>query len=668
MAASMGKEAAEAKRKEAAEKAAAAEPPAKKKPAGKTIPGGALHKKKPPPKKPAAGRKRTRKLDSDESESDASSQDPGPQDDSSSSDEDPAPRAVPAKKRAKPAPAPAASDSEESTFEDEYDDELYKGPEDRAWMLTLNELEREAEVAKRLESRQIAKEAWELKHQRKKQAAAAPRQQRRKVEPDSRKKAQKAALDDMANRKKEQKKKVRRDDDDSDDEEQVRRDREKEREERERSPEMEEEREERPSRKEPTSKPRHKQAPQDSYRNAPMIKVEQMEEIRVPRSKIIEYIKEPFFDEFILDMFVRIHSKKPMVCQVKGVSNDKQSYDVEGADGKPIPCTKMLLCVHAGQKKEFAISYVSNRRFQADEVAWWCRNIYKDDKALPDEEDLAEYQEKLSRNWKETFVYDDNMVETMIRDGAKNSKRPVNVALSKMHLQEERDLAWEEYKTLDDEDEKNTAYERWEKLREQVQEMEDLEEEQKQALMQIQAAGLHKINSRAQVTNRSVDKSFKIHKNELSSRPYIRTTYWAMPTMEGEEEEAAAPSPRPGEAPMSAGNKALNVDTGAKKGTFLGDDDEENDTPRGAAPAAGRGGAGEAMADATSRAHRTELAVQVDTSMSKSQAAKKDDEPTLPIRAVNPLKPAAAAPSTAASGKTSLSLEEYKRRRGMLTE
>ncbi len=47
----------------------------------------------------------------------------------------------PLKKRTKPAPAPVANDSDSSEFEDEFDDDLFKGEEDRKWMMTLNELE-----------------------------------------------------------------------------------------------------------------------------------------------------------------------------------------------------------------------------------------------------------------------------------------------------------------------------------------------------------------------------------------------------------------------------------------------------------------------------------------------------------------------------------------------
>lgn len=68
---------------------------------------------------------------------------------------------------------------------------------------------------------------------------------------------------------------------------------------------------------------------------------------------------------------------------------------------------------------------------------------------------------------------------------------------------------------------------------------------------------------------------------------------------------------------------------------------------------------------AVARAHKTELAVEVDTSSHAQQQAKKaaEEAAVLPMRAVNPLKPQIAAQE--AGTKVKLSLEEYKRRRGL---
>ncbi len=47
-----------------------------------------------------------------------------------------------------------------------------QGEDDKKWMLTLSELEREKILSERQDKRQIAKEAWMLQHQKKKQSQA----------------------------------------------------------------------------------------------------------------------------------------------------------------------------------------------------------------------------------------------------------------------------------------------------------------------------------------------------------------------------------------------------------------------------------------------------------------------------------------------------------------
>jgi hypothetical protein len=124
----------------------------------------------------------------------------------------------PLKKRAKPVVAPVAHDSESSEFEDEFDEDLYRGEEDRKWMMTLSELQvlclhlrfseffyalrflmpilqREATITERQQKREIAKEAWMLNHQKRKQqqnASSAPKSKASVSDVSS------AADDDMA--------------------------------------------------------------------------------------------------------------------------------------------------------------------------------------------------------------------------------------------------------------------------------------------------------------------------------------------------------------------------------------------------------------------------------------------------------------------------------------
>ena len=132
----------------------------------------------------------------------------------------------PLKKRTKPAPAPVANDSDSSEFEDEFDDDLYKGEEDRKWMMTLNELEvissvisfngylsnvsdpllhslptpqREANITERQNKRELAKEAWMLNHQKRKNQQNAGSASKSKISAaEASSNQDKAAEDDMS--------------------------------------------------------------------------------------------------------------------------------------------------------------------------------------------------------------------------------------------------------------------------------------------------------------------------------------------------------------------------------------------------------------------------------------------------------------------------------------
>ena len=56
-----------------------------------------------------------------------------------------------------------------------------QGPDDRKWLMSLSELEREKVIADRKDKRAIALEAWQLRQAKKKQETQAPRTNRRQV-------------------------------------------------------------------------------------------------------------------------------------------------------------------------------------------------------------------------------------------------------------------------------------------------------------------------------------------------------------------------------------------------------------------------------------------------------------------------------------------------------
>jgi len=384
-------------------------------------------------KKRKAGKK------GDDSE-DSSSEDD--EDDSSSSSSEDEPEVVakmPVKKRGKVTPTTPRADSgdESSEFEDEHDVDFFKGTEDRQWMMSLTELDRQQIISERRETHEVAREAWEIQHSKKKTGELAPapsaskgkemkepstplpptpslaRGRRDKEKPSDKNAEKRAALEDMAARKDEQQKKGARadvmeeDDDDSP---------------RKRQPE-------RPGRKDVVSaKPRHRQIPQEEH--YPRLEKRQLEAARVSRSRLVEYALCPFFGEFVQELYVRVSLgedtgglQKYLVCQVIGVKDKQTEYQVTGPDGKPMTLRKHLTVSHAGQKKSYQIGTISNKAFEEHEVSKWCKDMHKENEKLPDEDTLSELKAKLGRNWKEEFVYDEDMVQTILEDKQKSPTR-----------------------------------------------------------------------------------------------------------------------------------------------------------------------------------------------------------------------------------------------------
>jgi hypothetical protein len=120
------------------------------------------------------------------------------------------------------------------------------------------------------------------------------------------------------------------------------------------------------------------------------MQVDKIEEVRVSRSRIIEYLKEDFFEEFILDMFVRVHTKnQAMLAQVKGVKEGKE-YEVDTGIGHEanFKTRKHLVCAHSTSIQPFPITVMSNKPLDKENVYTWCKNMSRENKDLPDEDDL----------------------------------------------------------------------------------------------------------------------------------------------------------------------------------------------------------------------------------------------------------------------------------------
>ena len=266
-------------------------------------------------------------------------------------------------------------------------------------------LERESIIEERRLKREIAKEAWLLQHKKKRDAARAAaaggRGRARVAKPDDKKAQKAAALEELAAKKAGASENARRaravEDEDS-------------------APSGR--KGEEGGAREKAAKPRHRLI-DDWSQDFPRLEVDRVERVRVGRDLLVEYAREPFFAEFAIGLFCRINigtsdagDTKYLLCQIMGVrdKDEREFQVVDPRSGQKLTLTKHLYVTHAGQRRKFPISLISNKPFQRSEVEQWCRAMFKAKESLPGRERLEELGTQLRRRWKAEFKYDNEMV------------------------------------------------------------------------------------------------------------------------------------------------------------------------------------------------------------------------------------------------------------------
>mmetsp|Transcript_85866 Transcript_85866/g.228919 ORF Transcript_85866/g.228919 Transcript_85866/m.228919 type:complete len:318 (+) Transcript_85866:308-1261(+) len=297
-----------------------------------------------------------------------------------------------------------ANDSDSSEFEDEFDEELFKGDDDRQWIMTLNELEREATFAERQHKRELAKEAWMLNHQRRKNQAIGGAASKNKAIPetqtisdktldddliagarrwsgrdkrnhDKKKQIQQAALDDLEAKREAQSKKHRATGGDeeleSDDEVEK----------------LEPRRGEHSSREAGDTRDDEGSRggevwPEEQEDEAPAwLGPDDLNKVRVDRDRLATFAREPFFAQFVQGLFVRVNigcgsdgSARYLVCEVAGVRDKSSDYQLD-VRGQKLSIKKALFVTHAGQGRKVELLQVSNRPFTTTEVQRYSQDV-----------------------------------------------------------------------------------------------------------------------------------------------------------------------------------------------------------------------------------------------------------------------------------------------------
>ncbi|KAL0133477.1 hypothetical protein PUN28_000904 [Cardiocondyla obscurior] len=394
---------------------------------------------------------------------------------------------------------PSVSSSSQEEFNDGYDDKLMGDAEDQARLAQMTEKEREQEIFKRIEQREIMKTRFEIE----KKLRMAKKQELKKQKESKKKEKgidEKPKIDrapDPKERSKDRKKTI----EEKQDKKfhamsllKARREEKKEREEKEKqrieqqqqqSKDMEEEELEDDHKganktklkasdiysddsgssdsgeEEDVAKPMsHRRSSSSDSRDSdsdndkksitstkarPKKPVyistkEDLNKIRLSRHKMERFVHLPFFDRVVQGCFVRIgignHNGKP-VYRVAEISGVCETVKIYQLGGTRT--NKGLKLRHGAQERIFRLEFVSNQEFTDSEFFKWKETCALQGISIPT---FDEVEQKL-KDIKEALVYEfkEEDIEKIVREKERFKQTPYNYAMKKAQLMRERDAA-----------------------------------------------------------------------------------------------------------------------------------------------------------------------------------------------------------------------------------
>jgi len=595
---------------------------------------------------------------------------------------------------------PSRQADEDYDSADEYDDEGYKGAEDRQKLFAMNVLARETILTERLERKERRFETLQIRQKMRERQQGQPAEKARKASDRGRAAAsaaevQKNKIKELAARREEANRKER---------ERVAAAREE-----------EAEADEADEGELPEAMPAQRQESRLSIEGDGEVRntaegsrevaapVAQLERIRLKRDQLEKWLNEPFFERVLPGCFVRIgignKDGLPIyrVAEIVQVKDNFRPYTV----GQKLTSKRLELQV-GRDRKWFQISYVSNANFGLDELDKFHRIIAE---AKIDSKTHTQIEEKIKDlvHHKTGYAYTKEELDAKVKAEQKSLKSAGNLPLRRAEANEELRLA----KDAGDAERVGLAEAELKLVQAEVDKEKRRDQQRAGSSFRIQDINVRNADFMRQIEQKAGARDLKDEKDISAGR--VRTTdpfkrlpirpviYWNVAGTD--EPPAAAPAPTPAPAPPPS----LVVDVpavAASSGVSLVSpgfaslvQTPTGDTPREAEAAA----AAEAEAEGLSMAFeplgegavahggaklpkpkRDAAAPKLPTLQGKRAAAHEDvdidididEPPAAPPRkpmpyAGRPTMPPPPAPSDAPPRAT-LSVTDYKRRMGIL--
>eukprot|EP01116_Phalansterium_solitarium_P024250 TRINITY_DN8830_c0_g1_i1.p1 TRINITY_DN8830_c0_g1~~TRINITY_DN8830_c0_g1_i1.p1 ORF type:complete len:654 (-),score=279.20 TRINITY_DN8830_c0_g1_i1:212-2173(-) len=598
------------------------------------------------------------------------------------------------KKRTKKAPskakkgAPAKQDDDDDEkFDDGFDENLLGDEADREYILSLNEVEREAIIADRYQKRKQALDRFELQKKLKRQQAAGeispePSPKRRRTSSGG-SGIKETALSDL---KKRRAARTGADSDspvisdesepesesDSDDFRPMARSRQRDVELLPRQPAE-------PPKAVPepaaaassaarAAADQHEPQQQQAAAEPEVLSKAELQRLTLPRNWLEAKLEEPYFDKLVIGFFVRIgiglsNERIPVyrVAEIIDVGSGKRTYKLGKRE-----TNKIFTLKHGGSAKPFTLENISNKDFTDGEFGKWQSELQKHNVPVLTSGQAKERAQKFGTY--KNYQYTEEDIANMVKRKGKESK--VNIPAKRKEIQAKKEAA------LEVNDEETVA-----KCDRQLSELDRLERRERERQSQQRTMMLRAINDRSRQENIQQMQKKTVAENLYAdpdldpfSRRQTRTSY--VPTsvqeiakMEQKKKEADAAAAAASDKP-SAEHAAPAAELDAATAVL---------SPPSTRFAAGESAKAQGTAD-DKAAWRTasmdgELAGLHDFDLEDLRPASAHYNPIARSSPTQSYAPTAAAaqppaPSPAstpeAPKRTSLSINDYKKRLGLI--
>ncbi|XP_044534882.1 RNA polymerase-associated protein RTF1 homolog [Gracilinanus agilis] len=175
-------------------------------------------------------------------------------------------------------------------------------------------------------------------------------------------------------------------------------------------------------------------------KSQPVSLPKELNQVRLSRHKLEQWCHMPFFAKTVTGCFVRIgtgnHDGKPVyrVAEITGVVETAKVYQLGG-----IRTNKGLQLRHGSEQRVFRLEFVSNQEFTESEFMKWKEGMFSAGMQLPtlDEINKKEVSIKEALN----YQFNDQDIEEIVKAKARFRKAPPNYAMKKTQLLKDKALA-----------------------------------------------------------------------------------------------------------------------------------------------------------------------------------------------------------------------------------